>query len=151
MKLLHHLLLQIYKRLPVWARFKISYLHSDKFVVGVTALIKKRDSILLTKNSYQYMWTLPGGFLTRGESLQDSVSREILEELGIKIIIERVIEVTSIKTKPVIDVFILCHYQSGEIKPDLVEVEKAKFFALNKLPKNIYSKHKKYIEKYKMI
>ena len=148
---LHTILLQVYKRLPVPLRFLISYLHSDKFVVGITAIIKHGDEILLTKNSYQYSWALPGGFLTRGESFQESVIREIDEEMGIKVLIERVIEVNTIKTRPIVDVFILCHYQSGTIKPDLVEIEKARFFPLDKLPKRILPIHRKYIEKYKMV
>jgi len=114
-------------------------------------MIKKGDEILLTRNSYQYVWTLPGGFLTKGESFNKAVEREIKEELGLKVIIERVLEVKSIKKRPVIDVFLLCHYKGGEISPDLVEVEKAKFFPVDQLPKNTFIQHQKLIKKYKMI
>jgi mutator protein MutT len=55
-------------------------------LVGVGAIIFKRDRILMAqrgKQPLQGWWSLPGGALELGESLQDAVCREVLEETGL--------------------------------------------------------------------
>jgi 8-oxo-dGTP diphosphatase len=141
-------LLKIYKILPVWLRFKISYFLADKFVVGMVAFVVKDKKLLLMNHSYQYSWGLPGGWMKRGEDLTSVMEREIEEEIGMKVKVVDIFEVRSVKYQPVIDVVVVCKVVSGKIKVDQVEVEEAKFFPLNALPKNIIKTHKPYIEKY---
>jgi ADP-ribose pyrophosphatase YjhB (NUDIX family) len=55
-------------------------------LVGVGALIFRRDRILMAqrgKDPLKGWWSLPGGALELGESLQDAVCREVLEETGL--------------------------------------------------------------------
>ena len=57
-------------------------------LVGVGAIIFKRDRILMAqrgKQPLQGWWSLPGGALELGESLQDAVCREVLEETGLMV------------------------------------------------------------------
>ena len=58
-------------------------------LVGVSALIKYVNDILIVRRAYdpaKNLWSLPGGMVELGESLKESIVREIKEELGIKII-----------------------------------------------------------------
>jgi len=53
--------------------------------VVVEALIAKDDRVLLVKPSRGFnrgTWTLPGGFVSYGESPQEAVEREVEEEVG---------------------------------------------------------------------
>jgi ADP-ribose pyrophosphatase YjhB (NUDIX family) len=62
---------KIYKLLPVRVRWWISYLLAAKFLVGFVAIIISDNKLLLVKQSYQYHFGLPGGFLKTAENLKD--------------------------------------------------------------------------------
>jgi 8-oxo-dGTP diphosphatase len=64
----------------------IAYQYPDAPRVGVGALIFKDDCVLLIKRGKspsKGMWTVPGGKLELGETLQEAAEREVLEETGI--------------------------------------------------------------------
>jgi 8-oxo-dGTP diphosphatase len=55
-------------------------------LVGVGAILFRRDRILMAqrgKPPLKGWWSLPGGALELGESLEDAVCREVLEETGL--------------------------------------------------------------------
>lgn len=132
------LLYRIYKILPVWIRWNISYLYAKKFVVGVSAIVvNNKGKILLLKNSYQYYWSLPGGFLQQGESFRETIEREIKEETGLQTNMKDVIRIRSLPDKPVIDILVLCKVTGGKIIVDSREVTEANFFDVNHLPDEI--------------
>ena len=65
-------------------------------MVGVGALILKRDRILMAQRGKQPLkgwWSLPGGALELGEALADAVRREVQEETGLEIKPVRVFEI----------------------------------------------------------
>jgi len=54
--------------------------------LGVTAIVtNETGEILLVRHSYRKGWFLPGGGVQRGESIEQSLARELYEEVGIKI------------------------------------------------------------------
>jgi len=55
------------------------------------ALLVKPDHILLMRQRYGLNYSLPGGHVDRGESIQDAVERECLEECGIHLKAEKVL------------------------------------------------------------
>jgi ADP-ribose pyrophosphatase YjhB (NUDIX family) len=57
-------------------------------LVGVGALIFRRDRILMAQRGKEPLkgwWSLPGGALELGESLDAAVRREVLEETGLEV------------------------------------------------------------------
>ena len=51
---------------------------------GVMMLIEDdRGRVLLVKNKYRKMWTIPGGWVDPGESFVDAARREVAEETGV--------------------------------------------------------------------
>jgi 8-oxo-dGTP diphosphatase len=65
-------------------------------VVGVGAVIAHDDRVVLIKRKYEPMagqWSLPGGTLELGESLEAGVAREIREETGLDVEVGPVVEV----------------------------------------------------------
>ena len=65
----------------------------DRFILrpSVYALIRDHDRVLLVTNTTSQGYYLPGGGLESGESLEEALHREILEEAGITITITRLI------------------------------------------------------------
>ena len=65
-------------------------------VVGVGAVILHRDKVVLIRRKYAPLagrWSLPGGTLEIGESLETGVAREMLEETGLEVEVGPVVEV----------------------------------------------------------
>lgn len=65
-------------------------------IVGVGALILKDGKLLLIKRGAkpgQGKWSIPGGLVELGERVQDAVIREVKEECGLDIEIEKLIDV----------------------------------------------------------
>ncbi len=60
-----------------------------KVHLGIYAVIEKGHSILLVKKSrgpYRGMWDLPGGRPVHGETIPQTLQREVKEETGIELI-----------------------------------------------------------------
>jgi 8-oxo-dGTP diphosphatase len=77
-------------------RCSISRRYPDRPILGVGAIIFDGDLVLLVERGKEPLkgyWSLPGGMVETGESLDDAVKREILEETGLHIRPLRIAEV----------------------------------------------------------
>jgi 8-oxo-dGTP diphosphatase len=67
-------------------------------LVGVGALIHDRDGrVLLIKRKFEPnkgRWSLPGGLLETGEALLEAGRREVREEVGVDIVVEKLFQVS---------------------------------------------------------
>ncbi len=57
-------------------------------MVGVGAIIFRDDQVLLVQRGSEPSygkWSIPGGLVELGESLQEAVSREVREEVGLEV------------------------------------------------------------------
>jgi len=65
-------------------------------MVGAGALIHKGQKVLLVKRRYEPnkgRWALPGGMVELGEPVEDAVRREVKEEVGLDVRLERLLDV----------------------------------------------------------
>lgn len=70
--------------------------YPDRPIVGVGAVVVQNGRVLLVKRGGEPLkgeWSLPGGVLELGETLQQAVEREVREETGLQV---RVLEVLDI-------------------------------------------------------
>lgn len=117
------------------------------------AIINKMGQILLVKHEDQ-TWGIPGGLMELGESVEDSLRREIREEISLELKDLHLFGVFSgqeLYTKlknghqyyNIIIGYISTDYE-GQIQPDGIEVLEANFFNLTEIPEqtNPYIKEK---------
>ena len=65
-------------------------------IVAVDGIIEnKNNEILLVRNRDKDVWTTPGGQVEIGENLIDALKREIMEESGVEVTVDKLICVSS--------------------------------------------------------
>ncbi len=74
--------------------------------VSVRALIIQNDKILLVKEFPQMWWAFPGGGIDHGENVQQTLAREMEEELGVP-------------SKEVTSDFQIVHYLIGHVTENI--------------------------------
>ncbi|MCS7117069.1 MAG: NUDIX hydrolase [Nitrososphaerota archaeon] len=111
----------------VTLRRKVERIYPDRPIAAVGAVIKKEDKVLLVKRRFEPgvgKWSIPGGLIELGEKVHDAVVREVREEVGLVVKIERLIDVVDnivydeegrIKYHYVIADYLVCPI-SGELK-----------------------------------
>lgn len=70
--------------------------YPDRPIIGVGAVIVNEGRVLLVRRATEPLkgeWSVPGGVLELGEKLHDGVRREVLEETGLAIEPQQVLEV----------------------------------------------------------
>lgn len=70
--------------------------YPERPIVGVGAVIVEGGNVVIVKRRYEPLagrWSLPGGTLELGETLETAVAREMREETGLDVEVGPVIEV----------------------------------------------------------
>jgi ADP-ribose pyrophosphatase YjhB (NUDIX family) len=129
------ILLKIWRILPLWLQIVLSRIIRPLFQVFAAAVILDEDrNILLVKSTYQrfHPWGLPGGSLEYGEHPEEAVIREVREETGLHICIERLLLVKSWRPDRV-GLYYLCRITGGTFYPS-DEVSEFAYFSPENLP-----------------
>jgi ADP-ribose pyrophosphatase YjhB (NUDIX family) len=102
-------------------------------VAGI--IFNDRGEVLLFKHSYrkEYPWGLPGGWLKKGEQPGDGLTREIQEETGLRVRIEKTFLVEADPSFPRLDIILIGIVEEGTFRASQ-EVTAAQFFPLADLP-----------------
>jgi ADP-ribose pyrophosphatase YjhB (NUDIX family) len=128
-------LLKIWRVLPSKIQVVLSRIVRPLFqVFAVGVIFNQENRILLVKSTYQrfHPWGLPGGSLDYSETPEEAVKREVLEETGLTVEIERFLFVKT-WTPDRVGVYYLCKIIDGEFYPT-DEVSEAAYFSPYDLP-----------------
>jgi len=120
---------------------------SPRFRVGVFAVIERLGEYLLALRRDIHWWNLPGGGLEYDETLEEGLRREVREETGCEIEIERLAGVYSKPQKREIVLTFLCHLTDTSPSPGTSdEVEQVAWFAPDSLPEHVLPKHRERLQ-----
>jgi ADP-ribose pyrophosphatase YjhB (NUDIX family) len=112
----------------------------------------EKGELLLTKRGVEPgkgLWCLPGGFIEMGETPEETIVREVLEETGFKVAPGAIIDACAKINGYHGDVIILGYKAEiigGYLKSG-DDAEEVAFFNLNHLPKIAFRCHRYFIEK----
>ncbi len=105
--------------------------------IGVKCLIEHQNKFLFIRNSYgSKKWTIPGGGVNRGESLESAAIRETQEEVGITPLNLTTIG-TYVHEKEYKHDNVTIFYtkiQNHKFIIDPVEIEEARWMSFNEVP-----------------
>ena len=104
---------------------------------AVMCLVTRGSEILLARSPHfpPGMYSALAGFVEPGESLEQCLAREVLEETGISIASPRYFASQPWPFPHSLMIAFVADYAGGEIAPAPEEIEDAQWFALDALPK----------------
>src|SRR3972149_12305904 len=115
------------------------------------------DKILLIKRAtvpFKGYWALPGGRVDPGETVEQTIVREVKEETGLDVaIVSKVGDYheQGVQNGVVYDYYPACFLAKvvgGEIKKQESEIEEAKLFSLSAVPATLAFEHAQMIKDY---
>src|SRR6266705_1748748 len=119
---------------------------SPIFRIGVFALIFDNERrILLGHRRDIDWWNLPGGGMEAGETVDEALCREVREETGLEVEVERLVGVYSKPQKQEVVLTFLCQITGGTLHAT-EETRESRYFAPDALPGNTLPKHRQRIE-----
>ena len=104
--------------------------HYPRIAPAIIVAIRNEGKLLMAKHSYHdnIRYALIAGFVEPGETIEEAVHREVLEEVGIKIKNLKYMKSQSWPFPNSLMLAFEAEYASGEIKVDGDEIVKAKWF-----------------------
>jgi 8-oxo-dGTP diphosphatase len=131
------LLAKIWKflRLPKNIQLAIMRIMQDEFLVGGTGIVfNDKNEVLLFKHTYrQQAWSLPGGYMKGKEHPSEGLEREIKEESGLTVSIDKELKVRTDRESSRLDICYIGKFIGGEFKKSS-EVSEYGFFSFESLP-----------------
>ncbi len=111
------------------------------FTIGTFAIIFNGEGqVLLSHRRDMDAWNLPGGGLEPGELPNEGVQREVREETGLEVVVERLVGVYGKRGRNELVFAFVCRVVGGELLLTS-ESDGNQYFPLDQLPPNTLLKH----------
>ena len=135
---MNEILIKIWKLISLPKRFQLALMRvmQDEFLIGLTGVIlNDKNEVLVVNHKYRdgNRWSLPGGYIKEKEHPREGLAREVEEETGLIIRVDRELKIRTDRETARLDISLLGHYVGGEFRPS-EEVSDAKFCKFEDLP-----------------
>jgi len=130
-------LLNARREFPFGLQVFITGIVRPRYRIAVAAIIfDDQGRILLCKHTYRkfHPWGLPGGGLEYRERPEDGVRREVWEETGLEVQVEKLLYAEGAPNNQHISLIYLCKIVDGVFQPNY-EISQTEFFSMDGWPK----------------
>jgi len=104
--------------------------------VVAAAIVQRQGRVLMIRRANQAgygLWSMPGGYVDRGEVVEEAAAREVEEETGLVVQVDGLVGLFSEAGNPVLVAAFAAHEVGGSLKPGTEALEVG-FFSLDQLP-----------------
>ena len=112
--------------------------YRNGYSIGVGGVVIHENKVLLVRRASEPRkgdWALPGGYIEHDETIHVAVQREVHEETGVHAEVEGLIGIMNYPREGENGVYLmfLMRADNHTTQPDMVEVDSARYFALDEL------------------
>ena len=104
--------------------------------VAATAVVERGGLVLMLRRAVETgygLWSLPGGYVDRGEVVEEAAAREVREETGLQVQIGKLVGLFSEEGHPVVVAAYAAVETGGKLEPGQEALELG-FYPLDGLP-----------------
>ena len=104
--------------------------------VAATCIVERDHKVLMIKRGIQPgigLWSMPGGYVDRGEVVEEAAAREVLEECGLEVEVDHLVGLFSERGHPVIVAAFAAREVGGALKAGSEALDVG-FFSPDDLP-----------------
>ncbi len=104
--------------------------------VAATCIVERKGRILMIRRALQPgmgLWCMPGGYVDRGEVVEEAAAREVFEETGLVVEVERLVGLFSEKGRQVMVAAFSAKETGGDLQAG-PEAQDVGFFLREELP-----------------
>ena len=121
--------------------------------VTAGAVVEREGKVLMVRRGNEPglgLWSLPGGYVDRGEDVEEAARREVLEETGLTADVTGIVGIYSEPGHPVILIIYDSDNVEGDPRPG-PEVLELDFFPLGGLPPLAFQRDRQVLEAWKLL
>ena len=121
--------------------------------LAATCVIERDGKTLMVRRAVQTgygLWSMPGGFVDRGEPVEDAAAREVWEETGLVVAVGQLIGLFSDAGNPVVVAAYAAEETGGVLAPGPESLEVG-FFASDALPPLAFPRDEQIIRRWREI
>ena len=119
--------------------------------IAATCIVERQGTVLLIRRNNQVgygLWSMPGGYVDRGEVVEEAAAREVEEETGLQVEVQRLVGLFSEAGHPVVVVAFTARETGGRLAAGQ-EAQDVGFFPPDDLPEMAFPRDKLILEKWK--
>ena len=121
--------------------------------LAATCIVERQGAVLMIKRDNQVgfgLWSMPGGYVDRGEVVEEAAAREVLEETGLQVEVKNLVGLFSEAGHPVIVVAFAAVETGGRLAAG-PEAQDVGFFPLDGLPEMAFPRDQLILDKWQSI
>src|ERR1041385_9379025 len=137
--MIQNLLGRVWRRLPKSLRRSVIRSVEAQFTVTAGAVVLDTDGrVLLLEHVFRpgSGWGIPGGFVQHGEQPEETLTRELDEEIGLAVDDVRIAFVRTLRRVDQVEIFFTCR-ALGEPRPRNIEIKRFRWSDANDLPQGL--------------